>query len=117
MATEGFNFDTLGREGEIPENARQAEREFTETYSDSREKNRQHDLLWRVIANKKVDNILDIPTEQLPELYAAARLFSQPANFKELTGGAESWQVTRAERLISQLLRDAELAEKRGAAA
>lgn len=72
----------------------------------SQERNSLHDLLWKTIINQDINNIEDISPEDLPRLYLAAEIFSQPASLKELVGGAEDWQVAKAEKLINQLLGD-----------
>lgn len=80
--------------------------EDREALVDQEKINYYHDLLWRIISDEKINSLADIPKENLPELIAAAEIFSQPNKFGLLIGGAASWQISKAEKIISELLRE-----------
>jgi hypothetical protein len=90
MSFENFNLESSGR--------------LEDLNSGQEGKNRLGDLLWKKITDEGINDISDISPDELPALYVAAEIFSQPSNLHELTDGAFDWQIAKAEKLIHQLL-------------
>ena len=96
--------------------AKEAEREFSPEIKTGPEID-PTDLFLKKIKDRSVVSILDIDPEQLPALRQGAKILASDVNkLHNLKVDLPPIERSKVDTLVNQLLRDAELAEKRNIA-